>query len=520
MSPLVRVGAVGAVALFVVMAAAAEARQPAGRAEALVRRHLEQIRTLDQSGPTLRSVIAVNPEAAAQARVLDRRRSAPGPLHGLPILIKDNIETRELPTTAGSLALADNRTERDAPIVARLRAAGAIVLGKTNLSEWANIRSTRSTSGWSATGGLTRNPYVLDRNTCGSSSGSAVAVAAGLAPAAIGTETDGSITCPAAANGIVGYHPTVGLLSRSRIVPISRSQDTAGPMTRTVADAAALLTVMAGSDPADPATAEADARRADYSAALRPDALRGRRVGVLRYAAAAAHPQVQAAFDRAIADLRAAGAEPVEIAAAPEGVSTIGRDELVVLLTEFRADLNAYLATTPPFVSTRTLADVIAFNREHADREMPFFGQELFEQAEQTRGLQDPVYLEALRNSRGAATRALETLMSANRVEVLVAPTLGGPMWVTDLLNGDNFSGSVSTLPAVAGWPHLTVPMGQVGGLPVGLSFIGPRWADAQVLSYGYAYEQQSRRFQAPQFLPTVEAQPAVAEHTRPASAD
>lgn len=517
MSRIVRIGGLlAASALVLVVAGVADAQRRPGTAEALVQRHLEQIRRVDQSGPTLRSVLALNPNALADARALDRRRSAPGPLQGFPILIKDNIETRELPTTAGSLALAENRTGRDAPIVARLRAAGAVILGKTNLSEWANIRSTRSTSGWSATGGLTRNPYALDRNACGSSTGSAVAVAAGLAPAAIGTETDGSITCPAAANGIVGLHPTVGLLPRTHIVPISRSQDTAGPMTRTVADAAALLTVMAGSDPEDAATAEADARRTNYSAALRPDALRGRRVGVLRFAVGG-NPDVRTVFDRAVADLRAAGAVPVEITAEPEGTEEIGRDELVVLLTEFRADLNAYLATTPRAVRTRTLADVIRFNREHADEEMPFFGQELFEQAEQTRGLSDPAYRRALENSRGRARAALERLMSANRVDVLVAPTLSGPAWTTDLVNGDHFGGSVTTLPAVAGWPHLTVPMGQVGGLPVGLSFIGSRWADAQVLAYGYAYEQQSRRFQAPRFLPTLEAQPEVARRTAPA---
>ncbi len=467
--------------------------------------------------PALRSVLALNWNVAQEAHALDLERAAGrvrSPLHGIAILIKDNIETRELPTTAGSLALLNNNTGRDAPIVARLRAAGAIVLGKANLSEWANIRSTRSSSGWSAVGGLVRNPHVLDRTACGSSSGSAAAVAAGLAPAAIGTETDGSIVCPAAQNGIVGFKPTVGLLSRTHIVPISHSQDTPGPMTRTVADAALLLTVMAGSDPADPATAEADARRVDYHAALNADALRGRRLGVMRFAAGY-NPDLDAQFDRALADLRAAGAELIEIPAF-EGLGEIGRDELTVLLTELKADMNAYLATTPPSVRTRTLADLIAFNRAHAAEEMPFFGQELFERAEATTGLTDPAYLEALRNSRARARDGMTALIAQHRLDGFVAPTTS-PAWQVDLVNGDNGTGSAARLPAVAGWPHLTVPMGAVRGLPVGLSFIGPAWSDAQVLAMGHAYEQRTNRRVTPRFLPTLEAQPDVSEHVRPA---
>ena len=499
------------------------ARPADATSEALVRQLGAWKLVSNEIGPALNAIVIENPNALVEARAADAERAAGrlrGPLHGLPILIKDNIETRELPTTAGSLALAANATGRDAPIVARLRAAGAIVLGKTNLSEWANIRSTRATSGWSAVGGQTRNPFVLDRNPCGSSSGSAVAVAAGLAPVAIGTETDGSVTCPAAVNGIVGLHPTVGLLSRTGIVPISHSQDTAGPMARTVADAALLLGVMAGSDPADPATAEADAHRTDYSAALNADALRGRRVGVLRYAVGD-NPDVQHLFDQAVADIRALGAEPVEITAAPETLQAIGEDELTVLLTELRADMNAYLATTPETVRTRTLADLIAFNRAHAEQEMPWFGQELFERAEATRGLDDPAYLTALEHSRTRARDALTTMMTTNRVEVLIAPTVNGPAWTTDLLNGDHVGGSVTMLPAVAGWPHLTVPMGQVHGLPVGLSFITAAWTDAQALAFGYAYEQRTRHFQPPRFLPTLptDAPSGTATSSSPESA-
>ena len=486
--------------------------------------YLGQIRTYDQQASNdangarlaLNSVIALNPNARAEAQTADRARAAGrslGPLHGVAILIKDNIETRELPTTAGSLALLANDTRRDAPIVARLRAAGAIVLGKANLSEWANIRSTRSSSGWSAVGGLVRNPYVTDRTACGSSSGSAAAVAANFAPAAIGTETDGSIVCPAAQNGIVGFKPTVGLLSRTHIVPISHSQDTPGPMTRTVADAALLLTVMAGTDPADAATAEADRRRVDYSAALNMDALRGRRLGVMRFAAGY-NPDVDALFDRAVADLRASGAEVVEITAF-EGLGDIGRDELTVLLHELKSDMNAYLATTPRAVRSRTLADLIAFNRANAAQEMPFFGQELFERAEATNGVADAAYRVALENSRRRARDGMTALIAQHRLDGFVAPTTS-PAWTVDLLNGDNGSGSAARLPAVAGWPHLTVPMGRVRGLPVGLSLIGPAWSDAQVLAMGYAYEQRTRHRQPPRFLRTIEAQTEVSGSTRP----
>lgn len=421
------------------------------------------------------------------------------PLLGVPILIKDNIETRELPTTAGSLALADNFAERDAPLVARLRAAGVIILGKANLSEWANIRSSESSSGWSAVGGLTRNPHDLSRSACGSSSGSAAAVAAGLAPAAIGTETDGSITCPAAMNGIVGFKPTVGLVSRTHIVPISESQDTAGPMTTTVEDAAILLTHMAGSDPLDPRTAEADARRTDYRAALDADSLRGTRIGVARFLTGYS-PGTDAVFEQRLQDLRDAGAILVDINEGPD-MGAIGRNEIVVLLTELRVGMNAYLASTDAAeVPTRTLADLIAFNRS-TPAEVEHFGQELFDAAEQTQGLDDPDYIEARATSlRLAGPEGIDRLLAEHDVEILIAPTTG-PAFEITLGDGDAFEGSASRLPAVAGYPHLTVPMGFVGDLPVGMSFIGPAWSDARVLSLGYAFEQRTQARRPPRFL-------------------
>jgi amidase len=502
--------------------------------EALTRAYLSRIEAVDRSGARLQSVLALNPRAIADARAADAERKAGrvrGPLHGLPILIKDNIETRELPTTAGSLALAANATGRDAPLVARLRAAGAVVLGKTNLSEWANFRSTESTSGWSAVGGLTRNPHALDRNGCGSSTGSGVAAAAGLAAAAIGTETDGSVTCPAAVNGAVGFKPTVGLVSRTHVVPIASSQDTAGPMTRSVRDAALLLTAMAGSDPADPATAEADRRRTDYAAALRDDALKGRRIGVLRYAAGF-DAGVGAVFDQALATMRAAGADLVEIKTfkapgpvaedklgddEPEGDDKLGDAEFAVLLAEFKDELNAYLATTPPTVKTRTLAQLIEFNKANAATEMPLFGQEIFVQAEATKGKNDPAYLKARAAARRmAGAEGIDRLLREHKVELLVAPTVG-PAWMTDLVNGDQYSGgSASQLPAVAGYPHLTVPMGQVQKLPVGLSFIGTAWSDAAVLSAGHAFEQRAKASAAPGLAPTSEALAPIAPAVRP----
>ncbi|MDB5698637.1 MAG: amidase [Alphaproteobacteria bacterium] len=463
----------------------------------------------------LHAVIALDMTALAQARMLDRSSAPRGPLFGMPVLIKDNIEVRGLPTTAGSLALRDNVSERDAPLVSRLRATGAVIVGKANLSEWANIRSSRSISGWSAVGGQTRNPHALNRSACGSSSGSAVAVAAGMVPAAIGTETDGSITCPAAINGIVGFKPTVGLVSRSRIVPISHSQDTAGPMARTVREAAMLLGAIAGSDPADPATSEADAHRTDFAARLSPTALRGKRIGVMRFASGFGTDH---AFEKALATLKAQGATLIEITSF-EGLDEIGRDEQTILLTELKSDLNAYLGSTPPAVRTRTLADLIAFNKAQAGRELALFGQDLFEQAEQTKGLGDPAYEKARAAAFDrAGRRGIDRLLKEHDLVALVGPTMP-PAWPIDAVNGDQISGGgAGGLAAVAGYPHLTVPMGAVKGLPVGLSFIGGKWADASILSLGYAYEQASRARIAPRMLPSVEDSPEVAPYLEPAA--
>ena len=486
-----------------------QAALTAGRisSEALVSEYLGLIAGIDDYGPMLNAVIATYPDAIGQARALDAERRAGrvrGPLHGIPILLKDNIEAiGPLPTTAGSLLLSDNVTERDAPLVARLRAAGAIILGRTNLSEWANFRDDDSTSGWSAVGGLTRNPHSLDRTACGSSSGSGAAVAASLAAAAIGTETDGSIVCPAGTTGIVGFKPTVGLVSRRHVIPISASQDTAGPMTRSVRDAAMLLTAMAGTDPEDSATAEADARRTDYSAGLTPTALRGVRIGVMR-SAIGDDPRIAALFDQALEVLRAQGAVLVEIGDPGIDRQALGQAEFTVLLTEFRHDLNAYLASLPARPGApRTLAELIALNAANPS-ELRWFGQGLFEQAEATGatgGIDSDAYRAALATARRlAGPDGIDRLRREHNVELLLGVT-NGPAWTIDLVNGDRFVGpSASQLPAVAGYPHLTVPMGQIHGLPIGLSFIGTRWADAQVLNAGHAYELARGLLPAPTF--------------------
>ncbi|HEY0313174.1 MAG TPA: amidase [Allosphingosinicella sp.] len=473
---------------------------------------LQRIRALN---PKVNAVIATDPTALDQARALDRQK-AHGALYGMPMLIKDNIESvGPLPTTAGSLALAQNVTNRDAPLVARLRAAGAVIVGKTNLSEWANIRSDNSISGWSAVGGQTRNPYALNRNSCGSSTGSGVAVAAGMVPAAIGTETDGSITCPASINGIVGFKPSVGLVSRSRIVPISHSQDTAGPMARTVREAAMVLSAIAGSDPADPATAEADRHKVDYANSLAPTSLRGTRIGVMRFASGFG---TDGLFEQALQALRNQGAILVEIKKM-EGRQEIGRNEHIVLMAELKADLNAYLATTPPSVRSRTLTDLIAFNRAHAATELALFDQETFETADKTRGLEDPDYKKARETSyRLAGPEGIDRLLRENNVVALVGPTMP-PAWPIDAVNGDQISGGgAGGLAAVAGYPHLTVPMGLVKGLPVGLSFIGTKWDDARILSLGYSYEQATHRRVDPRFYPSIEDSPEIAPHLRPAA--
>ena len=466
-------------------------------------------RRIAELNPKLRAVIAVNPGALADAQAMDgarkKARSKLGPLAGIPILIKDNIESKdEMATTAGSLALKDNITHRDAPLVARLRKAGAIILGKTNLSEWANIRSPHSISGWSAVGGQARNPYALDRNTCGSSAGSGAAGAASLAAATIGTETDGSVTCPSAVNGLVGLKPTVGMVSRTQVVPISHSQDTAGPMVRSVADAAIIMSVIAGADAADPATAAADSRKGDYRAALKPDALRGVRIGILRYAAAF-HPETSRVFDQALGVLQAAGATLVDIKKFP-GDHDIGKLEHLILMTELKADLNRYLAgTSPAQVPIRTLADLIAFDKAHAEEEMPLFGQEQFIEAQKTTGLEDAPYVKAEADARRwTGAEGIDKMLADNNVAVLIAPTLG-PSWLIDPVLKNGFSsGGAGQAPAVAGYPHLTVPMGLVDGLPVGLSFIGPAWSDAKLIGYGFAYEQLSHARRPPQYLPTA----------------
>lgn len=474
--------------------------------EAITAAYLARIAAIDDSGPKLNAVIATFPDALDQARSMDAEYRAGryrGPMHGIPILVKDNVEVAgPLPTTAGSLALAGNITNRDAPFIARLRAAGAVILGKTNLSEWANIRSGNSTSGWSAVGGLTKNPHALDRNSCGSSSGSGAAAAAALAAGTIGTETDGSITCPAGVNGVVGFKPTVGLVSRRFVIPISHSQDTAGPMTRSVRDAAIMLTAMAGSDPQDAATADADRWRGDYSNGLSIDGLKGMRIGVMR-----APNANTALFDAAIATLKAGGAQVVLLDTSKIDRQKIGQGEFKVLLAELKADLASYLQALPDgLVPHKTLADIIAFNKAHANTELQYFGQDIFEAADKEKGLDDPAYLEALATSRGLATNALNQMFASNKVDVIIAQT-NGPAWVSTLGKGDAFSGpSASQLPAVAGFPHLTVPMGLSGGLPIGLSFIGPKWHDHDILKAGFAYEQLSKARVAPEFRTQLES--------------
>ena len=474
-------------------------------ARALVEASLARIEALDRAGPAIRSIIEANPEALALADQLDAERGAGrvrGPLHGIPVVLKDNIDTGDLMlTTAGSLALADRPAASDAFLAARLRGAGAVILAKTNLSEWANFRSNRSTSGWSARGGLTRNPYVLDRNPCGSSSGSAAAVAASLAVVAVGTETDGSIVCPANACGIVGVKPTLGLVSRSGVIPIAHSQDTAGPMARSVRDAAILLGAIAGTDPRDPATAFA-ARHAepDYTRHLRADGLRGARIGVARNFFGF-HPGVEAVMERSLDAITEAGGVLVDPAPVPRA-DDYGDDELEVLLYEFRTDLETYLAGRA--AGPRTLGDLIAFNRRESGREMPWFGQELFERAATRGSLQERRYRDALaRCRRFSREEGLDAVLRRLELDALVAPT-GGPAWVTDLVNGDHFSGGCSTPSAVAGYPHVSVPAGFVGSLPVGLSFLGAAWSEPKLLRFAYAFELVTGARQPPRFLPTV----------------
>jgi len=482
------------------------AEMAAGRltARRLTAAYIARIRALDHAGPRINSVIELNPQALEIASALDRERrtsGARGPLHGIPVLLKDNIATGDrMSTSAGSLALDGISATRDAHLVARLRDGGAVILGKTNLSEWANIRSTRSTSGWSARGGLTRNPYALDRNTSGSSSGSAAAIAANFAAVSVGTETDGSIVSPASINGLVGLKPTVGLVSRDGVIPISHTQDTAGPMTRSVVDAALLLAVIAGPDPRDGATAEAEP--ADYRSALDSQRLRGARLGVVR-AHFGNHPGVDAVVEAALASLRGLGAvliDPIEL-----DFGEAAQDaELEVLLSELKADLPAWLAEFAPHAPISTLADLIVWNERHAAEELPWFGQELFEQAQSRGDLSEATYREALGSCRRAARgQGIDRAIAQHELDALVAPTCG-PAWLSDLVNGDHHGGSFSSPAAVAGYPHLTVPAGFVHGLPVGLSFVGSRWSEPTLLGLGYAYEQATRARRAPTFAPTL----------------
>lgn len=471
--------------------------------------YLERIDDTNRRGPALHAVIETDPDSLEVADRLDaelrdgRRR---GPLHGIPILLKDNIDTADrTTTTAGSLALEGSTPAQDSFVAARLRAAGAVLLGKTSLSEWANFRSTRSSSGWSARGGQCRNPYVLDRNPCGSSSGSGAAVAASLAAAALGTETDGSVVCPSHACGIVGVKPTVGLVSRTGIIPISHSQDTAGPMARTVRDAAILLGAMAGVDPADAATADARAHvRADYTTFLEEGGLRGARIGVAR-GYAGFHEKVDGLLEEAIAAMRAEGAEIVD-PADPGSIREMGEPEWEVLLYEFKAGLNAYLARLGPGAPVRTLAEIIAFNERNAEREMPWFGQEIFLAAEEKGPLTDRAYLDALATARRLSRdEGIDVVMDRHRLDAIVAPT-GGPAWVTDPVNGDHFSGSSSEPAAIAGYPNVTVPAGSVAGLPVGISFFGRAWSEPVLLRIAFAFEQATSHRAPPRFLPRVEA--------------
>jgi amidase len=474
----------------------------------LVDKYLARIEAIDRSGPALHSVIEINPDARTVADQLDaerKSRGARGPLHGVPILIKDNIATADrMMTTAGSLALAGATPPKDAFIVQRLRAAGAVILGKTNLSEWANFRSTHSTSGWSGRGGQTKNPYALDRNPSGSSSGSGAAIAANLAAAAVGTETDGSIVSPSNNNGLVGFKPTLGLLSRSGIVPIAHSQDTAGPMTRTVADAAALLGAMAGADVDDPATRRATPT--DYTRSLDPNGLKGARIGVVRNKYFGNSRGTDALAEAAIAVMKHQGATIVD----PANIPTLGKfddGEFQVLLYEFKADLNKYLTWLGAASPVHSLKDVIAFNDAHKDQEMPYFGQEIMTMAEKKGPLTSAKYVAALaRNRQMARALGIDATMTKFKLDALFAPT-SGPAGLIDLVNGDSSSGgaSPSTVTSVAGYPHITVPGGFYRGLPVGMSFFGRAWSEPTLIKLAYAYEQATKHRKPPTFAPTAD---------------
>ena len=474
--------------------------------EQLTQVYLDRIAEVDRAGPRLQSIITLNPNALPLARASDQRRAVGetlGPLDGIPLLLKDNIESLDpMPTTAGSLALKDNITGRDSPLVAGLRADGAIILGKTNLSQWANFRDNDSVSGWSSVGGQVHNPHMLDRSPCGSSSGSGAAVAASLAAGAVGTETNGSIICPSNVNGIVGFKPTVGLISQEGIVPISPSQDTAGPMARTVRGAALMLNAM------DPGTE-------DYTLALSPDALKGMRIGVLRFAEGS-NPDIKAHFDAALAVMEAQGAALVDINDFEPAAENFWSSTLPLLEFEFKDSLNKYLATIPDTVTTRTLRELIAFNAAHADEELALFGQSLFEESEARGPLTDPAYLGAKAAVRfSTREQGIDRLLADYDVNLLVSPS--GPIAPRiDPVNGDVWPewAGAGWLPADAGYPHLTVPMGDVHGIPLGISFVGSAGDDAAIIAYGYAYEQATHLRPDPHYLQTAEDRPEIAAAT------
>ncbi|MGP0019403.1 MAG: amidase [Candidatus Sulfotelmatobacter sp.] len=476
-------------------------------ARSLVEKYLARIDEIDKHGPAVNAIIEINPDALAIADGLDQERKAKGPrgpLHGIPVLIKDNIDTADrMMTTAGSLALVGSKPTKDSFVAQRLRAAGAVILGKTNLSEWANIRSSHSTSGWSGRGGLTKNPYALDRNPCGSSSGTGAGISANLAAAGIGTETDGSIVCPSSSNGLAGIKPTVGLVSRSGIIPISHSQDGAGPMCRTVRDAAILLGALTGVDGDDAATAaSAGKAQSDYAQDCDPTGLNGARIGVARKYFGFSEA-VDALMEESLAVMKQQGATLVD----PADIETFGKfdeSELLVFLYELKADLNAYLARLGPGAPVRTLQDIIDFNDRNRQTEMPFFGQDLFVKAQAKGPLTDKAYVDALaKNHQLARTEGIDALMDKHHLDAIVAPT-GGPAWLTDLVNGDHVAGGSSNAAAVAGYPNINVTAGFLSGLPVGISFFGRAWSERTLIKLAYSFEQATKARQTPKFLPTI----------------